>query len=72
MATVITLLVLCLPIATLCYIGFCASSPWGTCQRCARRPKRRTCHACEGTGMRPRIGWRLYVYFRRLNRDGSR
>ncbi|MEO3853653.1 hypothetical protein [Acrocarpospora sp. B8E8] len=72
MATVIALLVLCLPVVTLGYIGFCYASPWGTCRRCSTARKRRTCRACDGTGMRPRIGWQLYVYLRRLHRDGTR
>ncbi|MEU7863868.1 hypothetical protein [Nonomuraea sp. NPDC049141] len=72
MATAIALLVLWLPIVTLCYVGWCLVSPWGTCRRCAPGGKNRTCRACEGTGMRPRLGWQLYVYFRRLHRDGTR
>ncbi|MBT2224448.1 hypothetical protein [Nonomuraea sp. NEAU-A123] len=71
MATAITLLVLCLLIVTLGYIGFCLASPWGTCTRCRPGGKNRTCRACDGTGMRPRLGWQLYVYARRLHRDGS-
>lgn len=72
MATAITLLVLCLPIVTLCYIGVCLVSPWGPCARCAPGGTNRTCRACAGTGKRPRLGWQLYVYFRRLHRDGTR
>ncbi|MFC6083705.1 hypothetical protein [Sphaerisporangium aureirubrum] len=75
MGPLIALLVLCLPAITLGYIGFCYASPWGTCRRCgsaSAAKRRRTCRACDGTGMRPRIGWRLYVYARRLHRDGTR
>ncbi|MFI9561768.1 hypothetical protein [Nonomuraea endophytica] len=72
MATAIALLVLCLPIVTLCYVGFCVVSPWGRCRRCRPDGRNRTCRACDGTGMRPRIGWQLYVHFRRLHRDGTR
>ncbi|MGW4797927.1 hypothetical protein ACWEPC_36455 [Nonomuraea sp. NPDC004297] len=71
MATAIALLVLCLPIVTFSYIGFCLASPWGTCLRCRPSAKNRTCRACDGTGMRPRLGWQLYVYARRLYRDGT-
>ncbi|GII01741.1 hypothetical protein Pta02_37490 [Planobispora takensis] len=72
MASAIVLLVLCLPIVTFCYIGFCLASPWGRCARCAPGGKNRTCRACSGTGMRPRIGWQLYTHFRRMHRDGTR
>jgi hypothetical protein len=27
---------------------------------------------CDGTGMRPRIGWQLYAHARRAYRDGTR
>ncbi|MFI6887988.1 hypothetical protein [Streptosporangium canum] len=72
MSTVILLLGLCLLAVTLCYLGRCLISPWGTCRRCAPRGKNRTCRACNGTGMRPRLGWQLFVHFRRLHRDGTR
>ncbi len=72
MTLLITLLLLCLPVVALCYLGFCLVSPWGTCNRCRPGGKNRTCRACSGTGMRSRIGWRLYVYARRLHRDGTR
>ncbi|GAA2803417.1 hypothetical protein [Nonomuraea dietziae] len=72
MATAIALLLLCSPIITLCYVGWCLASPWGTCRRCRPGGKKRTCRACEGTGKRPRVGWQLYVYLRRLHRDGTR
>ncbi|HEY3683555.1 MAG TPA: hypothetical protein VGL93_10970 [Streptosporangiaceae bacterium] len=72
MAALIALLVLCLPIATLCYALWCFASPWGTCVRCAPGGKNRTCRACNGTGMRPRLGWQLYAYLRRLHHDVTR
>ncbi|WP_327048952.1 hypothetical protein OG320_14345 [Microbispora sp. NBC_01189] len=72
MAHLIALLVVCLPVVTLGYIGWCLASPWGTCVRCAPGGKNRTCRACNGTGMRPRLGWQLYTYLRRLHRDGTR
>ncbi|MFI7696074.1 hypothetical protein ACIBQ6_43885 [Nonomuraea sp. NPDC049655] len=72
MATVIALLVVCLPIVTLGYACWCYASPWGTCRRCAPGGKNHTCRACDGTGMRPRLGWQLYVYLRRLHHGGTR
>ncbi|MFI6883179.1 hypothetical protein [Streptosporangium canum] len=72
MSAVIALLGLCLPIITLCYFTRCLISPWGTCTRCRPSGKNRTCRTCDGTGMRPRIGWQLYTYARRLHRDGTR
>ncbi|MFD8562137.1 hypothetical protein ACFV1N_33050 [Streptosporangium canum] len=72
MTLLIALLLLCLLIITVCYVGWCAVSPWGTCVRCRPGGKNRTCRACNGTGMRPRLGWQLYTYARRLYRDGTR
>ncbi|WP_157254970.1 hypothetical protein [Nonomuraea typhae] len=72
MAALVALLALSLPIVALCYIAWCYASPWSTCRRCAPGGKNRTCRACDGTGMRPRLGWQLYVYARRLHRDGTR
>jgi len=59
-------------IVTLGYILLYASSPWGTCVRCRPVGANRTCRACNGTGMRPRLGWQLWAYLRRLYRDGTR
>jgi hypothetical protein len=70
MTPVLLLLGLCLIIVTLGYAALCSVSPWGTCQRCHRRS--RTCLNCDGTGMRPRIGWQLYAHARRTYRDGTR
>jgi hypothetical protein len=66
------LLGLCPFIVTLGYVFLCATSPWGTCNRCRRAGRKRTCRACDGTGMRPRLGWQLYTHMRRLYRDGTR
>ena len=46
--------------------------PAGTCWRCRPGGANRTCRACNGTGMRPRLAFQLYAYLRRLYRDGSR
>ena len=72
MPALLALLGLCLPAVTLGYIMMCAVSPWGTCNRCRPGGKNRTCRACNGTGMRPRLGWQVYTYLRRLYRDGTR
>ena len=72
MASAIALLVVCLLAVTLGYIAWCAVSPWGTCIRCRPGGRNRTCRACNGTGMRPRLGWQAYAYLRRLYRDGTR
>jgi hypothetical protein len=68
----IPLLGLCLPLITLCYGLLCAASPWGRCVRCGPGGTNRTCRACNGTGMRPRLGWQLWTHARRLYRDGTR
>lgn len=70
MTPFLALLGLCLITVTLCYILLCAASPWGTCLRC--RGHSRTCQRCDGTGMRPRIGWQLYAAARATWRDGTR
>ena len=72
MTALLALLGLCLPIVTIGYLLRCASSPWGTCVRCRPGGVNRTCRACSGTGMRPRLAFQLYAYLRRLYRDGSR
>ena len=72
MTALLTLLGLCLIAVTLSYALLCASSPWGRCVRCRPGGVNRTCRACNGTGMRPRLGWQLYTHLRRLYRDGSR
>jgi hypothetical protein len=71
-ASAIALLVVCVLAVTLGYIAWCAVSPWGTCNRCRPGGRNRTCRACNGTGMRPRLGWQVYAYLRRLYRDGTR
>ena len=59
-------------IRILCAHGPCSASPWGTCVRCRPGGKNRTCRACNGTGMRPRLGWQFYAHLRRIHRDGTR
>jgi hypothetical protein len=68
----LVLLGLCPLAITLGYALLCAASPWGTCARCRPGGPNRTCRACAGTGLRPRLGWQLYTYARRLYKDGTR
>jgi hypothetical protein len=68
----VALLGLCLLVVTLGYVIACTASPWGTCWRCRPGGTNRTCRACNGTGMRPRLPIQLYAYLRRLHRDGTR
>ena len=72
MTPLLALLGLCLPLVTLGYVLLCAASPVGDLHRCRPGGTSRTCRACNGTGMRPRLGWQLYAYLRRLYRDGTR
>lgn len=73
MTPLITLLGLCLPAVTLCYLAVCSASPWGRCIACRGTGGRhRACRRCDGTGMRPRIGCQIYARFRRTYRDGTR
>ncbi|WP_432980967.1 hypothetical protein [Dactylosporangium sp. CA-233914] len=53
----------------------CAVAPWGRCRRChgARttgRVLRRPCPRCDGTGIRVRLGRRLYRYVLSEYRSG--
>ncbi len=72
MHPLIALLGLCLLFVTLGYAAWCQASPWGVCTRCRPGGANRTCRACNGTGMRPRLGWQLYTDLRRIYRDGTR
>ncbi|MEU4230049.1 hypothetical protein AB0F17_37640 [Nonomuraea sp. NPDC026600] len=62
------------------YAAACAADPFGCCRRCKGHGKtlkpngrvKRWCRPCDGTGLRLRIGRRLYNYLRRLHRDGAR
>jgi hypothetical protein len=60
MKPVLILLGLCPIVVTLGYIALCSVSPWGTCMR------------CDGTGMRPRLGWQLNADARHTYRAGIR
>jgi hypothetical protein len=66
------LLGLCPIAVTVCYALLCAASPWGHCWRCRPGGTNRTCRACNGTGMRPRLGHQAWTYLRRIHRDGTR
>ncbi|MFI0424590.1 hypothetical protein [Spongiactinospora sp. 9N601] len=74
MATLLALLGIYLLLVTLGYTFICLACPWRTCPRCRTLTthRRRICRACSGTGMRPRLGWRIYTYLRRLHDDGTR
>jgi hypothetical protein len=62
----LTLLGLCLLIATPCYLIRCLFSPWGQCRHCHGRPrKRRNCWHCDATGKRPRLAWRALAHLLR-------
>lgn len=69
-----------LPIAvTLGYALTCAVWPFGKCRRCHGAGKLRAplgrvyriCPRCHHTGLRPRIGVRLWNMARRVHRDGT-
>jgi len=69
----LTLLGLCPIAVTLGYAMLCAAQPFGPCQHCARHPRRRhACTRCDGTGLRQRLGVRLYAEVRRAYRDSTR
>ncbi|MFF3309000.1 hypothetical protein [Streptomyces sp. NPDC002952] len=69
---------------TLCYVGLCASSPFGNCRKCrgfgyALKKDRRgrlkpgkTCRRCRGDRKRIRLGRHLFNVAMRIHRDGTR
>lgn len=67
------LLVLCPIAVTLGYSLLCAAQPFGPCRNCASHPRRRlACARCNGTGLRQRLGVRIYAEARRAYRDSTR
>ena len=60
---------------TLGYILACAAWPFGACRRCHGTGRLRglggyrLCPRCHHSGLRVRLGWRVWHYLRRLNRD---
>jgi hypothetical protein len=63
----------------LSYIGSCIRWPFGTCRTCQGHGLAqglfggiRVCRACDGTGLRLRLGRRLINAIRRLHNDSNR
>ncbi|MEV0229326.1 hypothetical protein [Nonomuraea sp. NPDC050786] len=62
------------------YAAACAATPFARCPRCKGHGKtlkpnghvKRWCRHCDGTGLRLRLGRRLFNYLRRLYRDSTR
>lgn len=62
------------------YVLVCAGWPFARCRRChgtgsLRAPLgrgRRLCPRCDATGLRLRLGRRLWNHLRRLRREGTR
>ncbi|MFB4273365.1 hypothetical protein [Nonomuraea sp. GTA35] len=80
-ATLVPLLFAALAVLWLLgYAAACAADPFARCLRCKGHGKKlkpngrvkRWCRHCDGTGLRLRLGRRLYNYLRRLHRDGAR
>jgi hypothetical protein len=71
MTPLLSLLVPCLIVVTLCYLARCVASPWGECSHCHGNP-RRYCRHCDSTGKRPRLAWRAAAYLIRAWRDSNR
>lgn len=78
--TMIAIGLLVVLVAALGYAAACAADPFGRCRRCHGNAKslspggrvKRWCRHCDGTGLRLRLGRRLYNYLRRLRRDATR
>ncbi|WP_173523627.1 hypothetical protein [Nonomuraea antri] len=59
-------------VSTLCYASRCYLSPFGSCRKCQGKRRRgpRHCRRCDSTGLRLRVGRRLWNYVRHLHHDG--
>ena len=65
---------------TLGYAAACSVKPFTTCKKCTGSGRRRTriahrwraCRPCKGSGLRLRIGRRIYNLLAHLYREGSR
>jgi hypothetical protein len=76
----LALAALCLATLSGGYVLVCAGWPFARCRRChgtgsLRAPigrGRRLCLRCDATGLRLRIGRRVWNHLRRLRREGSR
>ncbi|PRX99654.1 hypothetical protein [Allonocardiopsis opalescens] len=67
------LLAAALAAVTLGYAAVCSAAPFAPCRACRTKPrKRRLCRPCDGTGLRLRMGWRVWNHVRRLHRDHGR
>jgi hypothetical protein len=68
---------------TFCYVGVCASSPFGNCRKCrgmghalktdrkGRLKRGKDCRRCKATGKRIRVGRWLYNRWARIYRAGT-
>jgi DnaJ-class molecular chaperone len=81
LAAVASLAILALAIVTIGYGLACAVAPWGHCRKChgigrktTRRGKvtRSWCRRCDGTGLRVRVGRRVWTWISREYREGNR
>jgi hypothetical protein len=76
----LALAALCLVTLSGGYVLVCAGWPFARCRRCVgtgsrRAPVdrgRRLCPRCDATGLRLRLGRRLWNHLRRLHREGTR
>lgn len=69
-------LLLITPFVTLGYLGMCLVWPFTACRRCGGAGQHhgpfggiRLCGHCDGTGLRLRLGRRIWNALRRLYRD---
>jgi hypothetical protein len=70
------ILLILTPLVTICYMASCAIWPYKACRRCAGVGHLggpfggiRLCRRCDATGLRLRLGRRLWNAARRLYRD---
>jgi DnaJ-class molecular chaperone len=81
LATLASLAGLALAVITGGYALACTVAPWGRCRKChgigrkttrSSKVARAWCRRCDGTGLRVRVGRRLWTWINHEYRDGHR
>jgi hypothetical protein len=81
LTTVASVAALALVVVTAGYAVACAVVPWGRCRKChgigrkttrSGKVTRAWCRRCNGTGLRVRVGRRLWTWINREYREGNR
>jgi DnaJ-class molecular chaperone len=68
-------------VVTAGYVVACTVAPWGHCRKChglgrktnrSGKVTRAWCRRCNGTGLRVRVGRRIWTWINREYREGNR